>query len=413
MPVRIPRGAYLAVGLGMNLLLGTAYSWSVIKDSLIKEFGNAGADDFTALLPFAAAMMMFAVGMVFAGRLVDRHGPRRVAVAGAVIFSSGYLLSSLMDRTPWPMLTLTLVYGGLVGLGTGFGYSPTITTAVRWFPVRKGVASGIVVMGVGLSPVVTAPLASLLIGMFGVPTTFLFLGVLFFVTLVPLALLLRFPPEDWQPPPDLVARTRRVWRPFDEVETKSMLRSPLFWTAWTLYVLGTTQGFMIIGNAHTIAVEIGSASDALATAAVVILALFNSAGRPLFGRITDAWTPKRALLIMSASLLGAMALLAVARDVVTVFLGIALTGVVFGGYLAVMPALSTLYFGAQHSGANYGLLFTAFGIGNVVALFAGGWIRTSMGTFLPAFYIGMALSAAGLVLSLRVRPPRKHDAPSG
>lgn len=412
MSPRMPRGAYLAVGLGMNLLLGTAYSWSVIKDALIREFGTVGADDFTALLPFAAAMAMFAVGMVFAGRLVDRLGPRRVALAGAVVFSSGYLLSSLMDRTPWPMVTLTLVYGGLVGLGTGFGYSPTIATAVRWFPVRKGLASGIVVMGVGLSPVVTAPLASFLIARYAVPTTFFLLGILFFATLVPLALILRFPPQGWQPPTDLVARTRHAWRPVAEVEPRAMLRTPLFWSAWSLYVLGSTLGFMIIGNAHTIAMEVGGATDALATIAVMVLAVFNSAGRPLFGRLADVWTPRRTLLLMAASLLAAMALLSVARDLTGVLLGIALAGIVFGGFLAVMPALSTLYFGVEHSGANYGLLFTAFGIGNVVALFAGGWIRTVTNSFLAAFYVGVVLSAVGLLFSLTMRPPRPRIVPS-
>ncbi len=412
MSPRLPRGAYLAIGLGMNLLLGTAYSWSVIKDGLIREFAAAGADDFTALLPFAAAMSMFAVGMVIAGRLVDRHGPRRVALVGAIVFSAGYMLSSLMDRTPWPMVTLTLVYGGLVGLGTGFGYNPTITTAIRWFPVRKGVASGIVVMGVGLSPVITAPLASYLISLYNVPTTFLLLGILFFVTLVPLALLLAFPPEGWQPPAELVARTRRAWKPVAEVETRAMLRSPLFWTAWTLYVLGATEGFMIIGNAHTIAVEMGAATDALATAAVMVLAVFNSAGRPLFGRLADVAAPERTLLIMFASLLGAMAVLSVAREVIGVLLGIALAGVVFGGFLAVMPALCTLYFGETHSGANYGALFTAFGLGNVVALFAGGWIRATTESYLAAFYIGIAVSAIGLLLSFAVRPPRRAAAAS-
>lgn len=412
MAPRLPRAAYLVVGLGMNLLLGTAYSWSVIKDALIRDFASAGADDFTALLPFAAAMAMFAVGMVLAGRYVDRYGPRRVALLGAVIFGSGYLLSSVMDRTPWPMVTLTLVYGGLVGLGTGFGYNPTIATAVRWFPVRKGLASGIVVMGVGLSPVVTAPLASYLIGRFGVPATFLLLGLLFLATLIPLSLLLAFPPQGWQPPAELVARTRRAWRPLAEADTGTMLRSPSFWSAWSLYVLGSTLGFMIIGSAHTIAVEVGSADDALATAAVMVLAVFNSAGRPLFGRIADVWTPRRTLLMMFAGLLCAMALLAVARDVVGVLLGIAVTGIIFGGFLAVMPALSTLYFGAAHSAANYGVLFTAFGIGNVVALFAGGWIRSATGDFLTAFYLGMVLSAAGLLLSLSVRPPRPRAAPS-
>ena len=410
MAFRMPRAGYLVVGFAMNVLLGTAYSWSVFRAALIDEFGSAGADEFTALLPFAVAMAMFAVGMVFAGRAVDRYGPRRVALVGVVLFGAGYMLSSLMDRTPWPVLTLPVVYGGLVGLSTGFGYNPTITTAVRWFPVRKGLASGIVVMGVGLSPVVTAPLAGYLIDLAGVPNTFLLLGLLFLAILVPLALLLRFPPEGWQPPAGAVAKAHRTWRPVAEVGPRALLRSRLFWTAWALYVLGTAEGFMVIGNAFTIAKEIGFATDAVATVAVMVLALFNSGGRPLFGRLADQTSPKTALLAMYAVLLGAMALLTVSSGLVPVFLGISLTGVVFGGFLAVMPALSTLYFGERQAGANYGLLFTAFGVGNVVALFAGGWIRQATGAYLAAFYIGLALSAVGLLLSLEVRPPQAAPA---
>ena len=266
-------------------------------------------------------------------------------------------------------------------------------------------------MGVGLSPVITAPLAGFFIDRYGVPTTFLLLGILFLVVLVPLALLLRFPPSGWEPPRESVARSRRAWRPVAEVTPRTMLRSPVFWTAWTLYVLGTAEGFLVIGNALKIAMEIGSATEAVARVAVMVLALFNSAGRPLFGRLADQWSPKSALLVMYAVLLGAMALLSVSSGLVPVFVGIALTGIVFGGFLAVMPALSTLYFGERHAGANYGLLFTAFGAGNVVALFAGGWIRETTGTYLAAFYVGLLLSAIGLLLSLEVRPPRTVPAP--
>ena len=412
MALRMPRVGYLVVGVAMNILLGTAYSWSVFRAALLDEFGNAGADEFTALLPFAVAMVMFSVGMVFAGRAVDRYGPRKVALVGVVLFGAGYMLSSLMDRTPWPIPTLTVLYGGIVGLSTGCGYNPTITTAIRWFPARKGLASGVVVMGVGLSPVVTAPLAGYLIGLYEVPTTFLLLGVLFLIILVPLALLLRFPPEGWQPPAEATSTSRRAWRPVAEVGPRAVLRSGLFWNAWLLYVLGTAEGFMVIGNAFTIAKEVGLATDAVATVAVMVLALFNSGGRPLFGRLADQWSPRAALLVMYVVLLGAMALLSVSSGLVPVLLGIALTGVVFGGFLAVMPALSALYFGAEHAGVNYGLLFTAFGIGNVVALFAGGWIRQTTGAFLSAFYVGLALSAIGLLLSLEVRPPRVAPAPS-
>ena len=106
------------------------------------------------------------------------------------------------------------------------------------------------------------------------------------------------------------------------------------------------------------------------------------------------------------------ALLFATLPVVVLQSATALNDLVFGGFLAVRPALSALYFGAEHAGVNYGLLFTAFGIGNVVALFAGGWIRQTTGAFLSAFYVGLALSAVGLLLGLEVRPPRVAPAPS-
>jgi len=144
----------------------------------------------------------------------------------------------------------------------------------------------------------------------------------------------------------------------------------------------------------------------LATAAVQVLAVFNSVGRPIFGRLADVSSPKRALLVMYAALLGAMVLLSASTSWIPLYAGIALTGMVFGGFLAVMPALATLFFGTKHLGTNYGVLFTGYGVGAIVALFASGWIRDSFGNYGPAFYIGMMLSVVGLVLSLQVRPPR-------
>lgn len=399
-----PRVTYLVIGFAMNIILGTAYAWSVFKAPLIAGFG---ANNFTAMLPFALALAMFSVGMVIAGRLVDKHGPRKVAMLGGLLVGGGYVLSSLMDDTPWPMATLTLTYGGIVGLGLGFAYNPPIPTAVRWFPVRRGLASGLVVMGFGLSALFTAPVADFLIAAYGVPNTFLILGLAFLAVLVALGSLLRFPPADWQPPAEVVAKSKRAWKPAAELTTRQMIRTPAFWAAWLVYVLGTAGGFMVIGNAKDIAKEVGLVTDAvLATAAVQVLAVFNSGGRPVFGRVADLLGPKRALLLMYVVLLGAMALLAGSTSWIPLYAGIALTGAVFGGFLAVMPAIATLFFGTKNLGTNYGLLFTGYGFGAIVALFASGWIRDTAGSYTPAFYIGILLSVLGLALSLQVRPPR-------
>jgi len=396
------RGVYLAVGFVMNLMLGTAYAWSVFSKPLETRYG---ASSFTAMLPFAVELALFSVGMVFAGRLVDRHGPRKVALLGALLVGAGYGLSALLDLVPWPLEWLTVTYGVVVGLGIGFAYNPPIPTAVRWFPDRKGLASGLVVMGFGLSPLVTAPAAEYLIGAQGIANTFLILGAVFVVVLLACGAFLRFPPADWKAPA-VAATSRRTWTPVDDVETKRMIRTREFWAVWLLYVLGTAGGFMIIGKAKPIAMDLVAATGVTATAAVQILAVFNSGGRPLFGRVADVYGPKKALLAMYLVLIGAMALLALSTSLVPLYLGIGITGMVFGGFLAVMPALSTYFFGAKHLGTNYGVLFTGYGSGAIVALFAIGWIKDSAGSFVPAFYIGIVLSVLGLLLSLLVKPPR-------
>lgn len=397
------RASYLAIGFAMNLMLGSAYAWSVFTGPLKVGFG---ATDFGAMAPLAVSLATFSVAMVFAGRLVDRHGPRKVAVLGGVLVGGGYLMSSTFHLTPWPLATLTLSYGVVVGLGLGFAYNPPIPTAIRWFPDRKGLASGVVVMGFGLSALLTAPLADFLIANHGVPTAFLVLGLAFLAGLVALGSLLAFPPADWQAPSPRT-RVRRTWTPLADVGTAAMVRSPAFWSVWILYALGTAGGFMVIGKAKPIAEEVALVSGVLAVAAVQVLAVFNSLGRPLFGRLVDRWGPKRTLVAMYLVLLGAMCVLAVSSSFAILVAGIALTGLVFGGFLAVMPGIATFFFGTRHLGANYGVLFTGYGAGAIVALFAIGPIRDAFGTYVPAFYVGLALSGVGLALALQVRPPKR------
>jgi len=408
MAPKLPRAAYLALGFVMNLTLGTVYSWSVISTTLTSSTGPYKYGTFDANIPFAVALAMFSVGMVFSGRLVDRHGPRKVAMIGAVLVGAGYMLSSLFSATPWPLYFLIATFGGIAGLGIGFAYNPPIATAVRWYPVRKGLASGVVVMGFGLSPLLTATVVSWwLIPAFGLSTTLLLLGAVYLVVLLVCASFLQFPEPGWQPPDKIVAAaSKRTWKPEAELAPREVVRTASFWGAWVLYALGTAGGFMAIGNAGNIAKEIGHVPTGLLVIPVVILAIFNSSGRPLFGRVGDVLTPKRALLIMYTVLLAGMGILSIANSDILVYAGIALTGLVFGGFLAVMPALSTLFFGSKNQAANYGMLFTGYGLGAVVALFVGALVRAETGSYLYAFYLSAFLAIVGIVLSLSVRPPK-------
>src|SRR5574342_127800 len=158
------RYSYLGVSFVMNVLLGTAYSWSVFDGPLRSAYG---ADAFTAMLPMAVALGTFSIGMTFCGGFVDRYGPRKIAIIGAILVSVGYMASALVAVSPWPIPTLILTYGVVMGMGLGFAYNPPIPMAQRWFPDRKGLATGFVVMGYGLSPLFTAPAAKALIALYG------------------------------------------------------------------------------------------------------------------------------------------------------------------------------------------------------------------------------------------------------
>ncbi len=336
---------------------------------------------------------------------MDRHGPSNVAILGGLLVGGGYILSAGIHLTPLPLVSLTLSYGFVVGLGLGFAYNPPIPTAIRWFPDRMGAASGFVVMGFGLSALFTAPLADFLVVGYGISTTFLILGILYLGVLVALGSTLAFPPEDRSVREEVRERSR-TWSPLAEVDSRGMIRTPAFWSAWILYALGTAGGFMIIGKAKPIAEEIGLVTGPLAVAAVQVLSVSNSLGRPLFGRLADTYGPQGTLIVMYSVLTGAMFLLALSTSYVPLYAGIAITGMVFGGFLAVMPALVTRFFGTKHLGANYGILFTGYGLGAFLALFSIGPIRDAYGTYAPAFYVGFVMGLAGLILALQVRPPK-------
>jgi MFS transporter, OFA family, oxalate/formate antiporter len=182
-------------GLGINLALGVLYSWSVIAKTLTAEWGwSSGA----ASLPYAVAVGVFALTMVFAGRAQDRFGPRVVATLGGALTGLGLIVAGFAGPGQLPLVVFG--FGVLAGAGIGLGYAAATPAAVKWFPPeRKGLITGLVVSGFGLASVYIAPVTAALLGGAGVSTTFFVLGGAFFVIAVGLAQLLADPPEGYVP----------------------------------------------------------------------------------------------------------------------------------------------------------------------------------------------------------------------
>lgn len=413
MPRAVSRGWIVTLaGLGINLALGVLYSWSVIAKVLSKPVtaGGWGWSSGAANLPYAIAVGTFALMMVFAGRAQDRFGPRIVASVGGALTGLGLLVASLATATS--ELPVLLGFGLMTGTGIGLGYAAATPAAVKWFsPEKKGLITGIVVAGFGLASVYIAPLTTALLAGLGVAGTFRVLGVGFLVATVGLAQLLSNPPKGFR-----AASTAATGGPTGtptiavrEFDWREMVRTRQFVLLWLMYACSAFAGLMIIGHMAKIAALQMPGAD-LGFLLVAVLAVGNACGRVAAGIVSDRIGGIRTMLavfVVQALMMGALAFSNVALALVPVA---AAVGFCYGANLSLFPATTAGFFGTRHLGVNYGLVFTAWGVGGVFGSMTAGSIVDSTGGYGAAYAVAAALCvvAAGLTFVAKAPEPESR-----
>lgn len=397
------RWLIVAGALIIQLCLGAIYSWSVFVNPLKDVFFYTTTQ---TQVVFSLALATFALTMIYAGRLQDRKGPRIVAVLGGIVLGTGYLLASL---TGGNFLLIALTVGVIGGAGIGFAYVCPIAACVKWFPDKRGLVTGVAVAGFGAGAWLFAGVASSLINAYGILAAFQYLGILFMIAVVTGAQLLRNPPEGWKPAgwesstPQLkvVSAEDFVWR--------EMIQRRQFWMLWTMFVSGAIAGLLVIGILKPYGLHSGL-SPAAAANAVGILALFNGAGRIIWGMASDRMGRKNAMILMFL-LQGMMMfmLIEMGSTELTLSIAAAWVGFNFGGNLALFPATTADFFGTRNVGMNYALLFTAYGVAGIMGPILAGSVFDMTGSYLWAFIpSGVAcFIAAGVALWLK--PPHRAD----
>jgi OFA family oxalate/formate antiporter-like MFS transporter len=387
---------WVVVGaLVVQVSLGAVYVWSVFQTPLKRAFPSWTEAEVT--LPAQIVLAAFALAVILGGRIQDRLGPRKVATTGGLILGTGLVLARFtgsFEATP-ALAWLIGTFSVLGGLGIGAAYVCPIATCVKWFPDKKGLVTGLAVAGFGAGAFFFAPLAKGLISgvryellgvkLFPLPElevfdTFLALGIVFLVTVVAGAQLLHNPPDGYAPagwtPPEPAAGVGRHFSPAE------MLRTPTFWLLWLTYFAGCTAGLQVIMKASPIwqSFSFGGAPAPIAEAefhqvttagatAVAVLAIFNSLGRIIWGKLSDSLGRKRTLIAIFLICGPAMLALNGLRSYPLFLAGISVVGLCFGGYLALYPAMAADFYGSKHMGANYGYLFTAYGAGGLFGPF--------------------------------------------
>ena len=397
-------------GLGINLALGVLYSWSVIAKVLSKGVaeGGWGWSAGQASLPYAICVGVFALSMVFAGRAQDRFGPRLVASVGGALCGAGMIVASF--GTASNSLPITAGFGILTGVGIGLGYAAATPAAVKWFPpARKGLITGIVVAGFALASVYIAPLTKLLLQLYGIPGSFRVLGIAFLFVTVGLAQLLVNPPKGYVPagsrPVAVDEKAQAAAAPATaDFSWHEMIRTRQFALLWLMYACSAFAGLMIIGHMAKIAAVQMAGLD-LGFLLVAVLAIGNALGRVVAGIVSDRIGGVRTMLIVfvaQAAMMGALALSGTVALLVPVAAAI---GFCYGANLSLFPSTTAGFFGTKNLGVNYGLVFTAWGVGGVFGSMTAGSIVDSAGSYGVAYAIAAGLCVLAAGLTFITKPP--------
>lgn len=387
--------------LSINLILGVLYAWGVMGKALVTQWQWTKTQ---AAMPFTVATVAFAIMMIFAGRAQDKAGPRFVAMAGGVILGAGLIASSFF-QSPF---AIVITFGVIGGIGIGLGYSATTPPAIKWFsPSRKGLITGIVVSGVGLAAVYTAPLTEYLLKIGTIPRTFLILGIGALVLIAVLSLLLSNPPAGYTPAVAMPAGPAKTSASPStrQLDWHEMLRTPQFYQLWIMFVLAAAAGLMMI--AHVAIIARDQAGMKWGFIPIAMLAIFNTLGRVISGFLSDRIGRTRTMTLAFVLQAVNMFLFAHYTTPSLVIFGAAFTGLCYGTIFTLMPAATADFYGVKNLGVNYGLVFTAFGVAGVCGPLLGGRIRDFYGSYSHSYTISAVLLLIGAVLALTVRAPRQ------
>ncbi len=403
------RSSILVGGFLLSLVGGMSYAWGSFTIPLVEDWGWS---IYEATLPLTVLIVVFALMMIPAGWLQDKFGPKKIALAGSVLFLIGYSLAALILQMNRTHVGLIITYGFIVGSACGLSYACIAPTARKWFPDRPGFAVSIAVMGFGLAAVVFAPLKKVMILQWGVDGTLLVLGFFIFVLSIMGASLLRNPPPDWVPPlsagKNSTNHTQTIL-PIPDVPPHIFIRQPVFYFLWIALAAVIGGGLTAIGllNAYgEIKLNLPPTQAALA---ISVFSLVNGLGRPLAGWFADRIGAIRVMTVMY--FIQCIAFLTLPWAAVNLPLLLIYSVLLGAGYavtFALFPVVVAQKFGTKYLGLNYGLVFSAFALGALTGLI-GSKLLDITGSFVPAFILAGLSTFIGLVILLFLHKKLEQD----
>jgi MFS family permease len=410
--------------LSIHLCIGQAYAFSVFNIPLSRLLGTRYDWTLSTIgWVFSVAIVFLGLSAAVFGRWVERVGPRKAMFASACCFSSGFLIGALaVTLHSFPLLVLG--YGVIGGIGLGLGYISPVSTLIKWFPDRPGMATGMAIMGFGGGAMIAAPLATWLMKTYantasqGVAPTFLTMGVLYFVVMMYGVLTVRVPgPNIATVSVELAAGQQLVAAPRD-FSAPEAIKTRQFWLLWTMLCVNVTAGIGVLGQASPMIQEMfpGVVTATAAASFVSLLSLANMTGRFVWSSLSDYIGRKETyatFFLLGAVLYALVPSIGRAGSVALFITGYVVIMSMYGGGFATIPAYLRDMFGTMQVGAIHGRLLTAWSTAGVLGPVLVNYIREYQinrgvpraDAYTVTMYIMAGLLLIGFVCNLRVRRP--------
>ncbi|MGY0500590.1 OFA family MFS transporter [Nocardia sp. FBN12] len=412
--------------LAIHLCIGQAYATSVYKDALVKHFDSS----LTAIgLIFSIAIVMLGLSAAIFGTWVDRVGPRKTMFTAACCWSSGFLVAAAGIATDQLWLVY-LGYGVIGGIGLGLGYISPVSTLIKWFPDRPGLATGMAIMGFGGGAMVAAPLSRELLARFGgaeaggdaVMKLFITLGIAYFIVMMLGVFTVRVPAPGWKPAnfdPTTVAVKPMVTTA--NVSAANAIKTPQFWLLWIVLLCNVTAGIGILEQAADMIQDffrdadgVSTVSTAVAAGFVGLLSVANMSGRFVWSTTSDYLGRKPTYtMYLGVGMAAYLALALIGSNATALFVILCVIIISFyGGGFATVPAYLRDLFGTFQVGAIHGRLLTAWSTAGVLGPLIVNGVLDAQGEpgqlvardYRPALFIMVGVLAIGFVANLLVRP---------
>ena len=398
------RWLYLIVGVISMLFAGIVYAWSILKAPLAENFGWSASQ---LALNFTLTMSFFCIGGLLGSHLCRRIGEKITTILSGILAGLGFILTSTVNGSSIVMLYLT--YALMAGLGIGVAYIVIISTVNAWFPDKKGLSSGCLMMGFGASSLVLGNIANAMfdIPSFGWKMTYIVLGAATAVILIIAGMIIRRPDSSVVlPQPKKVLSSRQECFETKDYSPSQMLRRFTFWRAFLFLICLTAVGNSVISFARDLALSVG-ASAALATTLVGILAVCNGLGRVITGAVFDAMG--RRFTMTAASIVVTIAAATTLTAIVLgslplCIVGLCLTGISYGTSPTIASVFTSTFYGQKYFATNFSITNFNLMCASFVATVCSSLLTAFEGYIAP-FVLLLTLSVVTIVLNLTLKKP--------